>query len=792
MASDSSSSSTLMSQDLGLDPSDPLNLLLHNHSQHDGRSDSDTDDASTPPDWNTLSSMWPPVDDPKMDFNMDFGLMDMSFDPAVGIEPNALTYTYSTPDPFQFTFESPHMSSRSSSESGSTSGSFSPLVAYSPPSSEFDEDPATELASRVRKSAGVMLAVPIDQDQKPPQLQNQQQQAPQQPQQPPPQPQAAAYSSPPPAFTTTPVPLAPLANPAEARALPRPKTSHTTIERRYRTNLNARIQSLRQAVPALRVVDRAAAAKAGELLDDDGPEDIVDARGFVDGVKVARKCSKANVLGKAVEYIRVLKNREARLARELGGLKTLLGGLVGGRELLHEWEREWVARFGGPETDEVGDGGAPGGDDDGDDDDEESDEDGAGRKRKKPKVDAKPKPERKPAAAPAADGEKKKRGRPRKVVPLPAAALAPALSTSVPMQEVAPQRQYLLGAFALFSFFANANVNMTPPPAHHTHEGHVLTRVPVRVESIGLLQAFHLLASIAVLTSVLLPLGKSVYARLRAVPAAKTVVVAPEKAAVPPPTPVSDDDDTDADTDLSLSSTSSDEEPTTPTPAPHLVAAEACILDGATPLATRLRTAAALYTSSASPDDRRLLALLINPVPLLGARLAARFWGGSMGLPVHEAVRRVAPTDKGVLRALEENIAVERLRAVGARAFAREVLDTEEDVDTVTEEREQALATARALGGRVGALGGRVGRVLGGGTLDLDAEASESDAEEAGDDVEKLLHAIVLYRRVFGADAASASERAALRRTLGSSEVFEEALVEEARDRVVDLLTGEQ
>ena len=32
--------------------------------------------------------------------------------------------------------------------------------------------------------------------------------------------------------------------------------------------------------------------------------DIVDERGFVDGVKVARKCSKANVLGKAVEYIR--------------------------------------------------------------------------------------------------------------------------------------------------------------------------------------------------------------------------------------------------------------------------------------------------------------------------------------------------------------------------------------------------------------------------------------------------------------------------------------------------------
>jgi hypothetical protein len=31
--------------------------------------------------------------------------------------------------------------------------------------------------------------------------------------------------------------------------------------------------------------------------------DIVDERGFVDGVKAARKISKANVLGKAAEYI---------------------------------------------------------------------------------------------------------------------------------------------------------------------------------------------------------------------------------------------------------------------------------------------------------------------------------------------------------------------------------------------------------------------------------------------------------------------------------------------------------
>ncbi|KAJ7825229.1 hypothetical protein B0H14DRAFT_3468718 [Mycena olivaceomarginata] len=539
----------------GLDPSDPLNLLLHNHSQYDG-TDTDTDLASIPFDWNTLSSMLPPVDNPNIEFAMDFGLMGMSFDSNVGIELNALNYAYPALDPLQLTSEPPHISSHSSSRGDSTSGFFPP---HSPPASEFEEDPATELASRVRNAAGVVRAVRINQDQQ----QQQHQQELHQQQQPPQQ--APWYTPPPPAFLTTPVPAPVLSNAPIAAASPScPKTNHSIIERRYRTNLNARIQSLRQAVPALRVVDRAAAMKAGETGEDDGPEDIVDSRGFVDGVKVARKCSKTNVIGKAVEYIRVLKKREARLARELTGVKTLLGGLVGGRELLHEWEREWAARFGGPETDEASEGGTGAADKDAEEGEEESDEDGTsvGRKRKKPKVDpaaAKPKPKAAAAAAAAptptpADGEKK-RGRPRKVMPLPASALASPLSMSVPMQEAAPQqRQYLLGVFALFSFFANANVSGSP--AHRAHEGHVLTRVvPVRIEdTIGLLQAFHLLVSAAMFASVLLPIGKSVYSHLRR-GASAVVVTIPERQAAPPPTPTSGDDD---DTELLLSSISGD------------------------------------------------------------------------------------------------------------------------------------------------------------------------------------------------------------------------------------------
>lgn len=89
-----------------------------------------------------------------------------------------------------------------------------------------------------------------------------------------------------------------VASTSSATVLGRPKTSHTTIERRYRTNLNARITGLKQSVPALRVLEARLSGK------DSTPTDVVDERGFVDGVKIGRKMSKANVLGKATEYIR--------------------------------------------------------------------------------------------------------------------------------------------------------------------------------------------------------------------------------------------------------------------------------------------------------------------------------------------------------------------------------------------------------------------------------------------------------------------------------------------------------
>lgn len=65
-------------------------------------------------------------------------------------------------------------------------------------------------------------------------------------------------------------------------------------------------------MPALRVLDQKKNKNKASDLSEDGLEgreevkekDVVDERGIVDGVKVARKISKANVLGKATEYIR--------------------------------------------------------------------------------------------------------------------------------------------------------------------------------------------------------------------------------------------------------------------------------------------------------------------------------------------------------------------------------------------------------------------------------------------------------------------------------------------------------
>jgi len=100
------------------------------------------------------------------------------------------------------------------------------------------------------------------------------------------------------------------------------KGSHNEIEKRYRTNLNAKINCLDQGVP-----------KCYHLPESDGE----------DGA--ARKCGKSAILTRALEYIRHLEKNTKRLELEVEVLETHVGafknlatlrsGSVTGREETH-------------------------------------------------------------------------------------------------------------------------------------------------------------------------------------------------------------------------------------------------------------------------------------------------------------------------------------------------------------------------------------------------------------------------------------------------------------------------
>lgn len=616
LSSSSSSASTPSpkSEPFQLNADESLELLLQaisNHGQNvDASGSPDGSQLTTPPELGQLST-WANSGNAngKLDFgDFNFSLpMDLDFDQNMAIDPNSLhfdsifdTNTLSLPDGTSFLMPPQadmsgdlvyptsddmswmpqshiqpdtgrRLSVTSSSSSSASGASLSPVsepasVSSSPPSHSCLSDPAQELADKVRQMAGVTWAVPVSAQVQQMAAAGGQAKLPI-PRLPRPNPAVMIKNSPktPPTSEFASSPKSEGSSegstpPPVQSVIGRPKTSHTTIERRYRTNLNARITGLKQAVPALRVLE----AKVNAQENPYG--DVVDSRGFVDGVKVARKMSKANVLGKAAEYIKVLKKREARLKREQDGLKSLVSGLVGGPALLKEWEREWRERFGGEEKDELEEEGAAAASDDEDGDGEDSDgEDGEeGRARKKPKVAKPVKKEKpsKPAAVPQSvvstvsgvAPEKRKRGRPRKVplppvsaapTPLaPAAPVQPAPATAPPIFPVDTQmqdnivqtqsdnnaqqahaQQYLLAVFAFFSVFSSplASSRSQAYPAHpHAHHGQVLTPhvppyseappvVPASsfdISAIGwyeAVQAAHLLVSTLVFFYVLVP-----------------------------------------------------------------------------------------------------------------------------------------------------------------------------------------------------------------------------------------------------------------------------------------------
>jgi hypothetical protein len=116
------------------------------------------------------------------------------------------------------------------------------------------------------------------------------------------------------------------------------KTAHNMIEKRYRTNLNDKMATLRDSVPALRVMVHRLQHQGSDDDDDDddGDDDDDDddkqfgAMGGVEaqgqgeglsGLAPAYKLNKATILSKATEYITHLERRNRNLAKENAALR---------------------------------------------------------------------------------------------------------------------------------------------------------------------------------------------------------------------------------------------------------------------------------------------------------------------------------------------------------------------------------------------------------------------------------------------------------------------------------------
>ena len=205
---------------------------------------------------------------------------------------------------------------------------------------------------------------------------------------------------------------------------------------------------------------------------------------------MARKCSKANLLGKAVEY-----TREHRLRAEQAGLKSFIGGQVDGPALVEKWLTVWMIKFGEKQDEIEGEDGVG---------EDEVGEEELGKKRKRrakaspvPKVtdDRATKKSVSPVTVPNDQVPEKKRGRSRKVLPS-TAPVAPRVTTlpdqilPTKQDETAQpfftnesqwlqyqqlqQQQSLLAVFALFSSFnppLTSSSSVRQDHHHHSHTG---------------------------------------------------------------------------------------------------------------------------------------------------------------------------------------------------------------------------------------------------------------------------------------------------------------------------------
>ncbi|KAI8984308.1 hypothetical protein BDF20DRAFT_859186 [Mycotypha africana] len=119
------------------------------------------------------------------------------------------------------------------------------------------------------------------------------------------------------------------------------KVAHNAIEKRYRNNINSRIQELKNVVPAL----YKAHIQGNEEYDLDDSinnnsyrkEEEQEEKEIIDGVEVATKLNKATILRKATEYIGFLQHTNAVVDQENLLLQQLIAQMPGGQQALSQF-----------------------------------------------------------------------------------------------------------------------------------------------------------------------------------------------------------------------------------------------------------------------------------------------------------------------------------------------------------------------------------------------------------------------------------------------------------------------
>ncbi|KAL5330678.1 hypothetical protein ACEPPN_000197 [Leptodophora sp. 'Broadleaf-Isolate-01'] len=93
------------------------------------------------------------------------------------------------------------------------------------------------------------------------------------------------------------------------------KRSHNLIEKRYRNNLNSKINTLRDSIPSLR--STAKEEEGEDAMDSDSGE-----------MRKAQKCNKGIILDKAIQYIAELEKGVQRLSKENSRLEMIVKGRI--------------------------------------------------------------------------------------------------------------------------------------------------------------------------------------------------------------------------------------------------------------------------------------------------------------------------------------------------------------------------------------------------------------------------------------------------------------------------------